>query len=135
MSSNDELRMTTEQYTQWLKENEDFLQSKREDEEEVLAGPSELPPFWNPTEKGQTLEARLVSIHDTRFNPVLRVRERGTGELYGVPVRLALAEVDWPKHLNALIRFTYFGQLLTGKEDREMKIIRASRIKEDDVPF
>ena len=118
----------------WAEENEEFLRSRRGDEEEVIGTPGDLPPFWKPLAEGEELVARLIKIKPTKFKTALSLRRMDDGTMITVPIGAGLENYDWPRLIGKVLRFTFAGNIET--KTGEMKQFRIAVVKEgEEVPF
>ena len=81
--------------------------SADQDEEEVIHSPGELPPFWQPSIKGEQKIGRLKSIRKTKFSEALHLMtEQG---MVSIPLGDALVDVNWERYIGRILTITFDG--------------------------
>lgn len=96
--------------------------------EESILEPGDLPPFWQPTEKGDKRRGELRSVRKTKFNEALRLM---TAEgMIAVPVGDAMADVNFEALVGRLLTLEFTGFVET-KGGNKLRTFRITATKEE----
>jgi len=118
-----------------MRQEEDQERDTREEEEQVLLEPGELPPFWKPEANGDMREGELLSIRKLPYSEVLHVRTL-SGGVIAIPVSYSMEEVNFWALKGQRLRFVFKGTTET-KAGNKVKLFRITKLREksDEVPF
>ena len=95
--------------------------------EESILEPGDLPPFWQPTEKGDKRRGELRSVRKTKFNEALRLL---TAEgMIAVPVGDAMADVNFEALVGRILTLEFTGFVET-KGGNKLRTFRITAAKE-----
>jgi hypothetical protein len=91
-------------------------------DEEIILEPGDLPPFFQPKEKGERVTGEVRSVRKSKYGPTAHLMT--AAGMVSVPKSAAMADVNFEKLIGRIVTVTFMGNVETqsGRQMRDYKI-------------